>query len=326
VALSHGVVVVSELELKEKKEKKLRREEFEPTIEVVVHSMEERSPSNNVLTDIERAEAKYEIARKEELTQTVRKITIPLLIPDFKDVGELGEKVIEKELPQIDKTKANLIEAVQIPEFRFRECSAITEVTPDSEVREPETPMRKIVRRILENIPDIDFEDPEECKVLEVNSTPLEKLETSSEIVIESVFVPDIVFFRKMEVVPKECVKELIFDRTIATIEYGLAIEGDGERAKPIDFMEEIFGSKFQLTIDRPIVILAKKPKNKKFEYIELLKRVLREVYRIRGRGLPRPVHAEALSFEDIKQEIEADKHIWVLDLNNIEIQHQIRH
>ncbi len=84
--------------------------------------------------------------------------------------------------------------------------------------------------------------------------------------------------------------------------------------------LDDIYESKFlggftKIFPDRPLIMVAKK--NKDFEYIEFLKRVLREIYRVRVGGLPEPRHVS--DKEDLIRpdpfEIGAGGRIFVVEL-----------
>ncbi len=89
------------------------------------------------------------------------------------------------------------------------------------------------------------------------------------------------------------------------------------------DPIDDLFGSAgFKLLSERPIIILAEKPNDKSVEYIEFLKRILREIYRTRARGLPTPAHTST-TFDEIKLDIKAGKSIYVIDVDNVKIEGQ---
>ena len=91
------------------------------------------------------------------------------------------------------------------------------------------------------------------------------------------------------------------------------------EAEAPLEELEEIYSEPLLglggITSERPVVIVAR-PAG--FGYIELLKRVLREVYRVRAGGLPEPRHVSTP--EDLRLllpvEVGAGKRLFVLDLS----------
>ena len=91
------------------------------------------------------------------------------------------------------------------------------------------------------------------------------------------------------------------------------------EAEAPLEELEGIYSEPLLglggITSERPVVIVAR-PAG--FGYIELLKRVLREVYRVRAGGLPEPRHVSTP--EDLRLllpvEVGAGKRLFVLDLS----------
>jgi len=72
------------------------------------------------------------------------------------------------------------------------------------------------------------------------------------------------------------------------------------------DIDEETRKGLIHILYDRPRVIVACKPPSAELSYIELLKRLLREIYRVCAEGLPRPRHIS-------KDLISADRSVYVL-------------
>ncbi|NAZ33297.1 MAG: hypothetical protein GU356_03245 [Pyrobaculum sp.] len=91
------------------------------------------------------------------------------------------------------------------------------------------------------------------------------------------------------------------------------------EAEAPLEELEEVYSEPLLglggVTSERPVVIVAR-PAG--FGYIELLKRVLREVYRVRAGGLPEPRHVSTP--EDLRLllpvDVGAGKRVFVLDLS----------
>ncbi|MGC8622145.1 MAG: hypothetical protein ACP5U0_09550, partial [Caldisphaera sp.] len=81
-------------------------------------------------------------------------------------------------------------------------------------------------------------------------------------------------------------------------------------------YESEFLGGFTKIFPDRPLIMVAKK--NKDFEYIEFLKRVLREIYRVRVGGLPEPRHVS--DKEDLIRpnpfEIGAGGRVFVIELS----------
>jgi hypothetical protein len=87
----------------------------------------------------------------------------------------------------------------------------------------------------------------------------------------------------------------------------------------PLEELEEVYSEPLLrlggVISERPVVIVAR-PTG--FGYIEFLKRVLREIYRVRSEGLPEPKHVSTL--EDLRLllpvDVGAGKRLFVLDLS----------
>lgn len=72
------------------------------------------------------------------------------------------------------------------------------------------------------------------------------------------------------------------------------------------------------ILVDRPCVILAKKPVRKRYEYIEFLKPLLRELYRVRIGGLPSPRHITTRGFERESLRVKAGRRIYLIDVDEV--------
>ncbi len=85
------------------------------------------------------------------------------------------------------------------------------------------------------------------------------------------------------------------------------------------DVFEKLFGvtAKQLIVVDRPVVIFAEKPSDPKYNYIEFLKRVLRELYRVYRGGLPNP-STISTSFEEVKLKVKVGGHVYTLDLDSM--------
>jgi hypothetical protein len=98
------------------------------------------------------------------------------------------------------------------------------------------------------------------------------------------------------------------------------------EAEAPLEEFEEVYSEPLLrlgvVISERPVVIVAR-PTG--FGYIEFLKRVLREIYRVRSGGLPEPKHVSTL--EDLRLllpvDVGAGKRLFVLDLSRSRAQGQ---
>lgn len=304
---------MNRLEAKEKKKErpKVKEEESELTIEVVIPPAKERRLETY---DRELPDVEWDLEGK---TIKAKKIEVPLLIPYFHVAERITEKMNKKGIYL--EIGSSAINTVGIPQFNFREKSDVAIKPCKKDLIMPKTRMYEIISHLLDNIPEREFESVTDCKPTEITTAFPEKLETISEKIQNLVFVPKIVFSESDEISVKRYLKDPIFEKTITSVDFGVPSD-EVEKLEVTEPIQTVFGSGLRLSIDRPAIILARKPENKKFEYVEFLKRVLREIYRTHGKGLPRPAHTEASDFDEIKQDIRADRHIWVLDLDKIEI------
>jgi hypothetical protein len=84
------------------------------------------------------------------------------------------------------------------------------------------------------------------------------------------------------------------------------------------DIDEETRKSLIHTLYDRPRLIIACKPPSADLSYIELIKRLLREIYRVCVGGLPKPRHiSKGLSEVDL--DIKADRSVYVLISDSIQ-------
>jgi len=176
------------------------------------------------------------------------------------------------------------------------------------------------IKSIQESIPSIRFEEPELVKMLNIEKLINTKIEFSTR-ALGFITPPRTIFCQPYSIRPKEVYKEvgaktselLALVSSIKSVQAGNLIEQE-------DVLKRVFGTTlFKMIIDRPFLILAKKPRNEKFEYIEFLKRILRELYRIYASGLPNPFDLRT-EFRDVKPSIRASKHIYVIDLKEANI------
>ncbi|WP_168371302.1 hypothetical protein [Pyrodictium occultum] len=302
MALHNRVVVVSRLEVKEKKRGQRKERESEFTIEVIIPPLEIAA----------------EHGLEEEVIKKVKRVKVPLLVPYFHVAKKITEKISDKRIHL--ESKSIVIRTVGVPKLEFQKKSDITIKPYKENPIIPVTQIHEIMRHLLNNIPEVEFKSVTDCKVAKTITIFTRKLETLSDKIHDLIFVPRIIFRRIDTITVKRYLKDLLFEKT--AVSAGLTIPSDEvEKLEFLDPIQTIFGSGFKLNINRPAIILARKPKNKKFEYVELLKRILREIYRIHGKGLPRPAHMEAIDFDEIKLDIRADKHVWVLDLDKVDVE-----
>ena len=109
-------------------------------------------------------------------------------------------------------------------------------------------------------------------------------------------------------------IKRVVEERVVERVEgYG----GPGEELVFYDPIEAMFKglSLGNVNLMRPIIIVAQRPSVDSLSYIEFLKRVLRELYRVLRGGLPRPTDVER-SIEFFKYHVKAENFIYVVDVD----------
>ncbi|RLI26994.1 hypothetical protein DRO58_04985 [Candidatus Bathyarchaeota archaeon] len=134
--------------------------------------------------------------------------------------------------------------------------------------------------------------------------------------ITKDVFVPILQFSKSPEVVPVRLMGD-----TLLRFRPKLSLpkmKGLQITALPPPIISGI--EKFtRVAYERPRVVIAFRPHRKKYEYIELLKRFLREIYRVNIGGLPKPRHllrkkeAEHLMYID-PFDVIADRSIYVIE------------
>ncbi len=111
-----------------------------------------------------------------------------------------------------------------------------------------------------------------------------------------------------------EIVRDLRASEEASTILRGLEA---GKVLQEVDFdlIRELFrGGNPKEFSERPKIVLAVRPPDEQLDYIELLKRIMREIYRVRSGGLPAPRHISH-DFSSVGLKLEAGGRIYVIDL-----------
>ncbi|OWJ54133.1 hypothetical protein [Pyrodictium delaneyi] len=108
----------------------------------------------------------------------------------------------------------------------------------------------------------------------------------------------------------------------LETIKLEKPILLEPERRLPetsIDPLEALFGtSRLRVYSERPLLVLARKPLNMRYDYIELLKRVLREIYRVSWRAPLYTQHVARRLTEYQLAMMRAGAAIYVVDLDEL--------
>lgn len=242
---------------------------------------------------------------KEEGTKTTpikkRTIKVPLLIPVFQKPADVTIRITETVSPPepFDLTKIRPIEKLV-----FLKAEKVGAIDVRTEVFTPHSV--HLLDAITKKLPEVHFEEP--------NPVTLN--------VTEDVRTPqgrDLSSFSIPVITP-------VFLKSSGNVGYSITTEVElltatksGGKVPEIELpAEDVFSKAFGLGVsflpEGPVIILAKKPKEKEFGYIEFLKRLLRELYRVRVGGLPTAYHVMLPGDPERLQSLRAGNSIFVID------------
>jgi len=194
---------------------------------------------------------------------------------------DITTEKFDSEIKGITTTIAELYEALRkIPSVEFGKPKELIPITPEADLVPPSTSGSfKDLSRFIPGLCLISFRN-----VPEVNMS----LELDSSFTARKVSVID-----KIKVAPEPEEAASILDMLF-------------------DIDEETRKGLIHILYDRPRVIVACKPPSAELSYIELLKRLLREIYRVCAEGLPRPRHISK-DLTEVELDISADRSVYVL-------------
>ena len=171
---------------------------------------------------------------------------------------------------------------------------------------------------VLKKVPLIEFEKAEFVKMLKIEKVVDIEVEPSIKI-LDYVARPRPAFHQLHKInyvrVDKEVGAKILRIQSLAG---GVESASDEVLLEHEDVVKYFFNASLsRMVMDRPFLILARKPMvfKERFEYIEFLKRLLRELYRVCAGGLPIPIDIRT-AFEEVKLDVEAGKHIYVIDVD----------
>ena len=246
-------------------------------------------------------------------TQDANFLDLSLILPVFHEIKKIKVNIRSEVItPPVSKAT----EFVSIIRYSPAICSNIT---VSDIIREPLS-LVSLVREALLNsiktIPKAEFHEIETIiskivdREVRLNIKPVA-------ILLNYVSQPRIIFHSAYDVHSKSFSAEVIV-KTRSIIYRTVEHEIFGEELDPL---ECIFGFSPTKVLDMPLLVLAEKPEHSKYlskyEYIEYLKRIFREIYRVRVGGLPRPLDVR-IGFEDIKFDVRADRAISMINLDYI--------
>jgi len=245
------------------------------------------------------------IVSKEEGAKTApvkkRTIKVPLFIPVFQKPADVTIRITETISPPepFDLTKIRPIEKLV-----FLKAEKVEAIDVRTEVFTPHSV--HLLDAVTKKLPEVHFEEPEP-----VTLNVTEDVRTPRGRDLSSFSIPVItpVFLKSSGNVGYSITTEV--GSRVATESQGKVPEIE---LLTEDMFSEAFGSGVSFISEGPIIILARKPEEEKFGYIEFLKRLLRELYRIRAGGLPTAYHVMLPEDTGRLQSLRAGNSIFVID------------
>jgi len=289
--------------LEKKRERKTIKREPVVVIKIPLHKKHGEGSEVKKPEEVEEAE-------ELKFDKAVKKIEISLVNPVFCNFREISE-TIRNEITLPERNVKSLVNLVRYQPLATREIK-IDKIS--TELFLPERSVGEVLRYMLGRLPELEFRSSEEIVGIEVD-TLLPKIKKISSEILNFIFMPKVSFLHISDVDSKRLTTEC-YARTAREIGE-LKPEGDyGETL--FDPVEKIFGtSGFKQVLERPMVLLAEKPKDDRFDYLEYLKRILKEIYRTRSKGLPSPTHLST-EFDEVKLEVRADRSVYAINVDEL--------
>ena len=194
----------------------------------------------------------------------------------------------------------------------------ITSLKIERDIHPTLVTISNIVKEIQKNIPLIKLGKPELIKIFNIEKSVNIKV-TPSIKALNYVVHPRLIFRRPYRIGQKKVNKEIMV-KTSKSLSFtsSAGLMPKGTLIEQEDILKYFLGVTLsKMIMDRPFLILAEKPQKKLFEYIEFLKRLLRELYRVYVGGLPGPLDLRT-KFEEVKLDVRAGKHICVIDVDKV--------
>jgi hypothetical protein len=236
---------------------------------------------------------------------------------NFTEPQTVGYKHIDKSLPHVPHM-AFPYYLISVPEPITSHPYDIFRSRVDSEIMRIGTTIAELYYNALRNVPSIDFREPKKLTGIKPEVDLAQPSRRGSlDDVVRFIHVISMITFRRVpEIRASSALDSSFSGRKIAIIEQ---IKGIVEPEDAPTILEWIFdideGVRSRLAYvlyDRPCLIIACKPPIPELNYIELLKRLLREVYRICAGGLPRPRHISR-DLSAVEFDISADRSVYVI-------------
>ena len=228
-------------------------------------------------------------------------------------------------VPSIDR---NIIIPSQVTPFNYvflikyipKRLTKVSSLDIERNIHPALTTISNTIEEIQKSVPVVDFEYPELINTYSIEKSINVEVKPSSS-ALNYIMNPRLVFRQPYSIKHKDIGKEI----TVKTSELisaadSIKVMGTEVSIEREDVLEHFLKTMLPLSkmvMDRPFLILAEKPQNKMFDYIELLKRLLRELYRVYVGGLPSPTDLRT-DFEEVKLDVRAGKHIYVIDIDKV--------
>ncbi|RLF22512.1 MAG: hypothetical protein DRN15_08730 [Thermoprotei archaeon] len=239
-------------------------------------------------------------------------LDVPLIEPTFEKEIKKIEVVTKKEVtvPSIEYT-LKLVSVVKYTSKAFQEVK-IKDIV--KEISQITTLTRELVNHILENIPTLEFSVAENVEMKALEKGIVSHVRPVSEL-LNYVSKLRITFHTPRTISAKELSREII--AKMSRVVFPSLTKGAYKIPEGLDPLYHTFSSPLSRILNMPLLILAEPPSNFVYEYMEFLKRVLREIYRVRLGGLPNPLEV-SIGFDEIKFDIRASKAISIVRIDDI--------
>lgn len=238
-----------------------------------------------------------------------RVLELHLVEPSIHIPAEIKSNIDKSIVATIKAAPLNYVFPVP---YNVQRYSEVTLLSAEREVHPSSTVVSDMIKGILGNMPSVRFEKCDSIGRYDVEKSIDIKVKTLID-AVNYVAIPRVVFYQLCKVKHVEVDAEVRV-KTSERLSFMSAAGAASEGALVEDVLEHFFGASLsRAAIDRPFLILAEKPHEEKYSYIELLKRLLRELYRVYAGGLPRPFDLQT-NFDEVNLDVRAGEHLYVID------------
>ena len=263
---------------------------------------------------------------EEEKAQT--HISLEETIPEESKVLELYlvEPLIEKLTKIAFKATRDIIIPARVKPYNyvfpirdslsFHKPAKVVKLSIEKSIQHTLTTISNMLKDLKKSIPLVVFEVPETIKTTNIVKTVKIEIEPSVK-ALNYIASPRLVFRKPYKIRYMKVDKEVkVKTSSLLSLTTSTKTMLEEVSTEEKDVLEYFFNATLpRVIVDRPYLILARKPQNERYDYIEFLKRLLRELYRVHAGGLPRPLDLRT-DFEEVKLDVKAGKHIYVIDID----------